>query len=185
MRFSLSDQTAYFLWSLALGGVLAAAYDLLRAARMLLKSGKTAVLITDVLFFTVCGVVTSLFALPFNQGSVRSFIIFGEAVGFLCYRLTIGSIMGKVYAFIAGFLRKIIQKLHKIIEKTFDLLLKMTHVLVYNISVIIESLLKKASARRSPKAKGRRRSQRKDRKNGKKKRKKTRTKGGDVQERAQ
>lgn len=145
MSLSLSGQAAYFLWSIVLGLVLGAIYDIVRAVRMLTKARQTAVIITDILFFTVCGVLTSLFALPFNKGSVRAFIIFGEAVGFLSYRLTAGSIIGKFYAHIARILRKFIQIIHKKIEVFFDLLLKMTSSLVYNVGVLLDVLLKKTT----------------------------------------
>ena len=145
MGLTLSDQTAYFLWSLALGLTLGAAYDLVRAVRMLTRAGNIHVIVSDILFFTVCGVITSLFALPFNKGDVRAFIVFGEGVGFLAYRLTVGGIMGKVYSHIAELLRRIIQKIHKILEFFFSLLLKATSVLVYNIHEIIDKSLKGAA----------------------------------------
>ena len=145
MGLSLPGQTAYFLWSIALGLVLGAIYDLIRAVRMLIRARKLHVIISDIIFFAVCGVATSLFALPFNKGDVRAFIIFGEAAGFLIYRLTLGSIMGKFYSHIAVILRTIIQKIYKIIEKIFDLLLKVTSVLVYNIHEVIDKLIKRST----------------------------------------
>ena len=120
MWFSLADQTVYFLWSLVFGAALAAVYDIVRAARMLLKASHIHIVISDVIFFAACGVLTSLFALPFNKGDVRAFIVFGEAVGFLSYRLTLGGIMGKFYAFLSAVLRRIVQKTRKILEKIFD-----------------------------------------------------------------
>ena len=138
MGFSLSEQTAYFLWSIVFGMALAALYDLLRAVRMLTKARRTAVILTDIL-------LTSLFALPFNKGSVRAFIIFGESAGFLSYRLTAGSIMGKFYSRAAVILRRFVQKIHKIIQVFFDLLLKMTSSIVYNVNVLIELSFRKAT----------------------------------------
>ena len=148
MWLSLSEQTAYFLWSLPLGAALAAVYDLVRAGRMLLRAGNVHVMISDILFSVFCGLMTSLFALPFNKGDVRGFIIFGEAVGFLVYRLTIGSIMGKIYARSAVILRKIIQKLHKYIEIFFDFLLKIVKALLYNIDVVIDKSRRAAADKR-------------------------------------
>lgn len=172
MGFSLSDQTAYFLWSIVFGMALAALYDLLRAIRMLTKARRNAVILTDILFFTLCGVLTSLFALPFNKGSVRGFIIFGEAVGFLSYRLTLGSIMGKIYAHIARILRRFIQIIHKKIIVFFDLLLKMTSSLVYNVDVLIYKLrtgvsgyLKKHRKAAEQKKRGRRKDIKNEQKN--------------------
>ena len=117
MGLSLPGQTAYFLWSIALGLVLGAIYDLIRAVRILIRARDLHVIISDIIFFAVCGVVTSLFALPFNKGDVRAFIIFGEAAGFLIYRLTLGSIMGKIYSHTAVVLRTIIQKIYLTINK--------------------------------------------------------------------
>ncbi len=147
MELSLSAQAAYFVRSMALGLAMGAAYDVLRCLRMLFRFRDPAVTISDILFFTVCGLVTSLFALPFNQGEVRVFVILGEAAAFLTYRMTVGSIMGKIYSRFSVILRKIIQKIHKIFEKTYDLLLKLTCGLVYNIGVIIDRLRRSAADR--------------------------------------
>ena len=144
MWFTLSDQTTYFLFSLLMGAALAVVYDLVRAVRMTLKARSVHVMISDIVFFTLCGVATSLFALPFNKGDVRGFIIFGEAVGFLVYRLTLGSIMGKIYAHMARIFRKIVQKIYKFFENIFSLLLKITTLLLYNISVLIDRLHRNA-----------------------------------------
>ena len=137
MGISLSAQTAYFLWSLVMGAALGVLYDIVRAARMAVRAGRVHIIISDVLFFAVCGVLTSLFALPFNKGDVRGFILFGEAVGFLAYRLTVGTVMGKVYAFFARIFQSFVQKIRKFLEKIFKYLLKAMGILLYNVSVII------------------------------------------------
>ena len=164
MGISLSDQTAYFLWSLVLGLALAVLYDVLRAVRMAVRAGRVHLMISDVVFFAVCGVITSLFALPFNKGDVRAFIIFGETVGFLAYRLTLGSVMGKVYAFFARALRGFVQKTRIFLEKIFNYLLKAAAVLLYNVSVEIDKSRKKAAQKRkkkrAEKAKAKRQSRR-------------------------
>lgn len=151
MGISLSAQTAYFLWSLAMGAALAVLYDIVRAIRMAARAGKVHIIISDVLFFAVCGVLTSLFALPFNKGGVRGFILFGEAVGFLAYRLTAGAVMGKVYAFLARIIQSFVQKIRKFIEKIFKYLLKAIGVLLYNVSVVIDKSRKEASERKKKK----------------------------------
>ena len=140
MWSTLSDQTVYFLWSIALGAALGVVYDLVRAVRMVSRARGAGLVISDILFFVLCGIVTSLFALPFNKGGVRGFVMLGEAAGFLCWRLLPGSIMGKIYSHLAGILRKFSQKTHKIFEKTFIFLLKLTGRLLYNIHVLIYRL---------------------------------------------
>ena len=148
MEVSLSAQTAYFLWSLVLGLSLGLLYDAVRAVRMVVRAGRVHVIVSDIVFFAVCGVLTSLFALPFNKGGVRAFILFGEAVGFLAYRLTLGAVMGKVYAFFARMLRSFVQKIRKILEKFFNYLLKAIAVLLYNVGVVIDTSRKKAAQRK-------------------------------------
>ena len=140
MGITPAAQTAYFLWSLVLGLALGILYDAVRAVRMIFRAGRIHVILSDIVFFMLCGVLTSLFALPFNKGNVRVFILFGEGVGFLSYRLTLGSVMGKVYAFCAALLRSFVQKIRKILQLFFDFLLKATAVMLYNINVVIEQL---------------------------------------------
>lgn len=166
MGFSLSDQTAYFLWSLALGVLLGVLYDMVRALRMTLRAGRLHVAVSDVIFFAVCGVITSLFALPFNKGNVRGFILFGEAVGFLGYRLTLGSVMGKVYAITACKLRGFVQKIRKILEKIFKYLLKAIVGLVYNVGVVMDKSRKKAAEKKQKIRAGRRKAKRRHRHKG-------------------
>ena len=137
MWFSLSDQTVYFLASIALGVALAVLYDVLRGTRMLFRFSGAAVAVSDILFFAVCGAVTSLFALPFNKGSVRAFTVFGEGLGFLTYRLTLGSVFGRFYEAIARLLRRFGSKICEILKNIYDFLLKTIVLLLYNIVEII------------------------------------------------
>ncbi|WP_405343690.1 spore cortex biosynthesis protein YabQ [Ruminococcus sp.] len=177
MGISLSAQTAYFLWSLVLGVALGMLYDVIRAARMVLRAGKIHVLISDIVFFTVCGVITSLFSLPFNKGDVRAFILFGEAVGFLTYRITMGSIMGKVYAFLARKIRSFVQKIRKILQIFFNYLLKSIAFVLYNVGVVIDKLhsfaAKKQQKHRAKKVKRQQRRIYKDKYHEQKRNKKT------------
>lgn len=142
MWFSLADQTVYFLASIVLGAALAALYDLVRAGRMLFRAGKVHVLVSDILFFALCGVLTSLFALPFNKGSVRAFIVIGEGVGFLAFRLTVGSIFGKFYALLARLLRQFIRKICEFLKNFFDLLLHAGTLLLYNVTVLLDRFIR-------------------------------------------
>ena len=177
MGISLTAQTAYFLWSLVLGAALGVLYDGVRAARMVLRAGRIHTTISDIVFFAVCGVLTSLFALPFNKGDVRAFILFGEAVGFLAYRLTLGSVMGKVYAFFAVKLRSFVQKIRKFLQLFFNYLLKAIAVLLYNVGVVIELLRKTVTnhqkKHRAARAKQRLRRINKDKRNEQKRYQKT------------
>ena len=144
MEFSLAEQTVYFLASIVMGAALAAVYDLIRAIRMLIRCSRIHIFISDILFFFLCGVLTSLFALPFNKGDVRAFILFGEAIGFLTYRLTLGSLFGKLYAVIARVFRRFIQKYCEKLKKIYDSLLKAGAFVLYNIVALVDGLCRTA-----------------------------------------
>ena len=96
--------------------------------------------LTDVLYFVLCSVLTFLFSLPFNKGSVRYFVIFGEAVGFVLYRFTLGEVMAKVYCFLIRIVRKIFKKSLKIVLFFLNKLLKANRFVVYNVGVIIHKV---------------------------------------------
>lgn len=136
--FTLAQQTVWFLASVAMGAVLAVAYDMVRAVRMLIRCSRAHILVSDILFFFFAGILTTLFALPFSKGDVRAFMVFGEAVGFLTYRLTLGSIFGKFYAVIARLLRQFIRKICEKLKKIYDFLLKAGAFLLYNILEAID-----------------------------------------------
>lgn len=180
MWFSLSEQTAYFLWSIALGAGAAVLYDIVRAVRIFLKAGKLHLIISDAVFFALCGILTSLFALPFNKGDVRAFIVFGEAVGFLCYRLTIGQVSGRFYSILSKGITWILRKICDLLKKFFDLLLKIASRLLYNVGVVKDKALyivsanrkkrKSAAGKRSGKGKNERKHKKKNKKSNKSRR---------------
>ncbi|MBQ7965151.1 MAG: spore cortex biosynthesis protein YabQ, partial [Ruminococcus sp.] len=83
MEFSLATQTVYFLYSILFGIILSAVYDVVRVIRFMGFTKLWQIILSDVVYFFVCAVLTFLFSLPFNNGSVRYFVLFGEAVGFI------------------------------------------------------------------------------------------------------
>ncbi len=140
MEFSLADQTIYFLSSLLFGVILSALYDVVRVLRFLGFTKPWQIIVSDILYFTVCAFLTVLFSLPFNKGSVRYFVVFGEAVGFIVYRFTIGEISAKIYCFVIHIFRKFIEKSLKILRKISNKLLKANRFVVYNVGVIIHKV---------------------------------------------
>ena len=140
MEFSLADQTIYFLSSLLFGVLLSSLYDFVRVMRFCGLTKPWQIILSDTLYLTVCAFLTILFSLPFNKGSVRYFVVFGEAVGFIVYRFTIGEISAKFYCFVIRVLRKFIEKSLKILRKILNKLLKANRFVVYNVGVIIHKV---------------------------------------------
>ncbi len=140
MEFSLADQTIYFLSSLLFGVILSALYDVVRVLRFLGFTKQWQIIVSDILYFTVCAFLTVLFSLPFNKGAVRYFVLFGEAVGFIVYRFTLGEVSAKIYSFLIHIMRKFIEKSLKILRKILNKLLKANRFVVYNVGVIIHKV---------------------------------------------
>lgn len=140
MEFSLATQTVYFLYSILFGIILSAVYDVVRVIRFMGFTKLWQIILSDVVYFFVCAVLTFLFSLPFNNGSVRYFVLFGEAVGFILYRFTLGEVMAKVYCFLIRIIRKIFKKSLEILIFFSNKLLKANRFVVYNVGVIIHKV---------------------------------------------
>ncbi len=140
MIFSLADQTVYFLFSLLFGVILSFMYDVIRVLRFIGLNKLWQIIVGDIFYFTFCAFLTVLFALPFNNGSVRYFVLFGEAVGFIVYRFTLGEYMSVFYCFIIRVFRKIFVKSLKILEFFSNKVLKANRFVVYNVGVIIDKI---------------------------------------------
>lgn len=149
---TLSEQTIYFLASVVFGAALSVLYDLFRLIRMMDEKNAAAAVIGDILFFVTAGVLTSLFALPFNKGEVRGFIILGEAIGFLLTHITLGAVFRKVSGAVIMTLKNIARKIFKIVKKLFQKLLNFMHFILYNISVVIDKIQGRVSVKK-PKSK--------------------------------
>ena len=140
MVFSLATQTVYFLYSILFGIILSAVYDVVRVIRFMGFTKLWQIILSDVVYFFVCAVLTFLFSLPFNNGSVRYFVLFGEAVGFILYRFTLGEVMAKVYCFLIRIIRRIFKKSLEILIFFSNKLLKANRFVVYNVGVIIHKV---------------------------------------------
>lgn len=140
MIFSLADQTVYFLFSLLFGVILSFMYDVIRVLRFIGLNKLWQIIVGDIFYFTLCAFLTVLFALPFNNGSVRYFVLLGEAVGFIVYRFTLGEYMSVFYCFIIRVFRKIFVKSLKILEFFSNKVLKANRFVVYNVGVIIDKI---------------------------------------------
>ena len=140
MEFSLATQTVYFLYSILFGIILSAVYDVVRVIRFMGFTKLWQIILSDVVYFFVCAVLTFLFSLPFNNGSVRYFVLFGEAVGFILYRFTLGEVMAKVYCFLIRIIHRIFKKSLEILIFFSNKLLKANRFVVYNVGVIIHKV---------------------------------------------
>lgn len=140
MSFSLADQTIYFLYSLLYGVLLSALYDIVRVLRFCGINKSWHIVVEDIVYFLVCAVLTFLFALPYNFGGVRYFVLIGESLGFVTYRFTLGEFVAPIYCTIIRVFSKILEKSLKYMAVFLNKLLKANRFVVYNVPVIIHKI---------------------------------------------
>ena len=117
-EITLSGQVTGFLFSLALGALLAVFYDFIRAARDAGLNSFVAVFIGDLLFFIISALTVFIYLVGTTNGQVRGYILFSAAVGFMLYRITVGK---AVYFFVSGLFKytlTVFRRLSEILLKT-------------------------------------------------------------------
>ncbi len=112
------------LWLVSIGaGVcMAFAYDLLRLFRRLVRHGRFAVDLEDLIYWIVCFFASFTILYYGNNGVIRFVAVLGASMGMLFYSVSIGKIFVKFSYFLINktigsalrFLCKIIRELHKI-----------------------------------------------------------------------
>lgn len=91
-----SEQLSIFVSSLGLGFLLGVLYDILRALRLSVTKSKIAVVIFDILYFVLFGLITFIFILALNKGEIRFYIIIGELIGAIFYYISLGIAVIKI-----------------------------------------------------------------------------------------
>ncbi len=112
------------LWlvSIAAGVCMAFAYDILRLLRRLVRHGRFAVDVEDLLYWIVCFFASFTILYYANNGVIRFVAVLGAALGMLFYSVTIGRIFVRFAYFLINrtigsairFLCRTIKRLHKI-----------------------------------------------------------------------
>ena len=108
IEISMTQQCMFFIYSIVLGVVCGAVYDVFRIFRVALRHNGTAVFFEDVLFCLICCVMLILFIFCANYGIVRWFSFFGWAGGFYVYYMTAGRMVISAAHIIIGFIKKYI-----------------------------------------------------------------------------
>ena len=88
--FEQREQLNLFLLSLGTGFILGIVYDILRAIRLTISKGKVIIFVFDIIYFLIFSLATFLFFLAVNKGEFRSYMIFGEILGFFFYYISFG-----------------------------------------------------------------------------------------------
>ncbi len=143
-----SQQLTIFLCSLGAGFLLGVLYDIMRALRLSLTTSKVAVVIFDIVYFLLCGVLSFLFILALNKGEVRFYIIAGELIGWFFYYLSLGIAVIRMTDIFVSTFHKVKAFIFKIISAPFRLIYRgFTHIRL-KISVLFRKTEKKSEKMR-------------------------------------
>ena len=141
--FEQSEQLNLFLLSLGAGFVLGVVYDILRTIRLTISKGKAIIFIFDILYFLIFSLATFLFFLAVNKGEFRSYMIFGEILGFLFYYISFGIAAKSFTDVFVKVIHKIFSFLFKIILAPFKAIFRVFSQIKAKISQIFKKLSKK------------------------------------------
>lgn len=113
MNLYLYKELQLFCFSMLFGVGILFFYDCFRIVRRLIVHNTMAVALEDLLFWIVTGF--SIFALlyTYNNGSIRSYCIWGMGLGMLLYGMTISAPLVTIAVKIGNFIKKSLRKLKK------------------------------------------------------------------------
>ena len=113
MDTMVTSQIIIFLFSMLLGAFLSLVFDGFRISNAVLKVNLKRIFFEDVIYFILSAIITFTYILVVNSGEIRVYIIFGEVLGWIIYRLTIGKFVYKIILTVVKFLSKWFSKLKK------------------------------------------------------------------------
>ncbi len=116
---SLPEQLGTFAYALGFGFFLGIFYDLFRAVRMLFSNGKKAFFAADVLFALFAAFLTFLFTLTVTSGSIRGYVLFGEALGFFVYYFSLGVLFSRFFDKLVAFFRGFSLRVYRVVRLPF------------------------------------------------------------------
>ncbi len=133
MQFFISDQINIFVMAFLCGVIIAVLNEVFRFLRYIGFNSNTGVFIQDIVFMSIAAFISFCFALCFNKGNLRFFILLAEFLGFLTFRYTIGLFTGKLFKT----LHFITNKLSQLIKMLFDTLSTITDNIIKHVLVKI------------------------------------------------
>ena len=96
MGTMVTSQITIFLFSMLLGAFLSLFFDGFRIMNAVLKVNLKRIFFEDVIYFVLSAIITFTYILVMNSGEIRVYIVLGEAIGWLIYRVTIGKFVYKL-----------------------------------------------------------------------------------------
>ena len=109
------NQLHLFIIFLINGIIIGFVFDIFRVFRKSFRHKDYIINIQDILFWLITGIILLYSSFTFNDGELRLFMILSAFLGFIIYLLTLSKITIKINVKIIFFLKKILNKIIKII----------------------------------------------------------------------
>lgn len=119
MNIIISQQLIFFLKSILLGAFLGLFFDVFKILRLLIKHHNIFIFIEDILFFLISAIFSYNFMMNISYGQIRLFILTGELIGFILYKLSISNLIVKAILFVISKLINLLKILFKNIIRFF------------------------------------------------------------------
>lgn len=113
MGTMVTSQITIFLFAMLLGAFLSLFFDGFRIMNAVLKVNLKRIFFEDVIYFVLSAIITFTYILVMNSGEIRVYIVLGEAIGWLIYRVTVGKFVYKLILTVVKFLSKWLSKLKR------------------------------------------------------------------------
>lgn len=143
-----SQQLTIFLCSLGAGFLLGILYDIMRTMRLSFTTSKVAVIIFDIVYFLLCGVLSFLFILALNKGEVRFYIIAGEMIGWVFYYVSFGIAVIRITDVFVSLLHRVKAFIFRVISAPFRLIYRGLNCISRKIGVLFKKTEKKSEKMR-------------------------------------
>lgn len=117
MSMDIFREMDFLLYTVVMGAVITAVYDVFRIVRRVIKHNLFWISFEDIIFWIGCFVGIFYILYKENNGTLRWFAVMGALIGMVLYRLTLGQVAVKWTSFI-------LIKLLKALEKVLLFLLK-------------------------------------------------------------
>ena len=137
----MAGNQAYIFIIFTLNGVfIGLLFDFFRILRKSFKTKDLVTYIEDVIFWILTGISIIYSMCVYCSGEIRFFMVLGIIIGIALYMLTISNYVIKIFVSIILFLKKILEKLIKIVIFPVKIIIK--KVILKPISIICINLSK-------------------------------------------
>lgn len=152
-EINVGNQVVTLAFSLCLGGISCALYDVLRASRKAGFNSFITVLITDIIFWIVSAFITFIFLMARTYGEIRAYVFMGELIGFVLYRFTLSRLIFPLFKIFFEGIQKVRVYFNTVLKilyyKTESTILKFYSFVAKNFKRVIKSIKKLLKSRRN------------------------------------